>query len=208
MERDEVIAACPEFFEEAGPDVGRGWYPIIHALVLYIKGEVFPWNPIGPEKPARFEFRFTQIKEKFGGLRLYYTLGGVSDPDMCRAHRITGAIHATESISVVTCETCGAPGVHRSERPWKKVACDKCNAEWLRDQEAAALKFIRTHRARDPKPARGRPPTSSRKESRANVTISKDLELRHEAARASGDRNSLFFKKGFMRKVINGRSRA
>ena len=59
---------------------------------------------------------FTQIKEKFGTLRIYYSGG---DEFCC------GVISMAESMSAVTCEECGLPGkVH--EGAWIRTQCDKC----------------------------------------------------------------------------------
>ena len=48
-----------------------------------------------------------QVKEKFGTLRFYYTGGD---------DRIDGMVRMAESMSAVTCETCGAPGKLRGDR--------------------------------------------------------------------------------------------
>jgi hypothetical protein len=56
----------------------------------------------------------TQVKEKFGTLRFYYNGGdGV----------VRGIERMAESMSAVTCETCGAPGKSRSGG-WIQTLCD------------------------------------------------------------------------------------
>jgi len=50
-------------------------------------------------------FQIDQIKEKFGGLRFYWS--GVKGED---AAHIEGAIRVTEGLSYIVCELCGAPG--------------------------------------------------------------------------------------------------
>jgi hypothetical protein len=55
-----------------------------------------------------------QVKEKFGTLRFYY--GGGDDV-------VRGIGRMAESMSAVTCETCGAPGVTRSGG-WIQTLCD------------------------------------------------------------------------------------
>jgi len=56
----------------------------------------------------------TQVKEKYGTLRFYYD-GGDDIVD--------GIERMAESMSAVTCETCGAPGVARGGG-WIKTLCD------------------------------------------------------------------------------------
>jgi hypothetical protein len=55
-----------------------------------------------------------QVKEKFGTLRFYYSGGD----DV-----VSGIERMAESMSAVTCETCGAPGVTRSGG-WIQTLCD------------------------------------------------------------------------------------
>jgi len=56
-----------------------------------------------------------QIKEKFGTLRFYYHGGD----DM-----VDGMVRMAESMSGVTCETCGNPGQMRNGG-WVRTLCDK-----------------------------------------------------------------------------------
>ena len=55
-----------------------------------------------------------QVKEKFGTLRFYTDVGD---------SYISGALAMAESMSAVTCETCGAPG-KLFTYGWWHVACD------------------------------------------------------------------------------------
>ena len=54
-----------------------------------------------------------QVKEKFGTLRFYYSGGD---------DYISGLVSMAESMSGVTCETCGKPGTQTSGG-WIKTAC-------------------------------------------------------------------------------------
>jgi len=54
-----------------------------------------------------------QVKEKFGTLRFYYSGGD---------DYIRGMVSMAESMSGVTCETCGKPGT-RTGGSWIKTAC-------------------------------------------------------------------------------------
>jgi len=75
------------------------------------------------KKPFREAFReivpqlcFTQIKEKFGTLRVY-TRGG---DEYCE-----GVISMATSMSAITCEECGMPG-KKTGIGWITTLCDKC----------------------------------------------------------------------------------
>lgn len=61
----------------------------------------------------------SQIKEKFGGLRFYYS-GGDAE--------ISGMVRMAESWAGASCETCGAPGTSGS-RGWIKTLCATHRAE-------------------------------------------------------------------------------
>lgn len=54
-----------------------------------------------------------QVKEKFGTLRFYYTGGD---------DYISGLVSMAESMSGITCETCGKPGTS-TQGGWIKTAC-------------------------------------------------------------------------------------
>jgi len=60
----------------------------------------------------------TQIKEKFGTLRFYYSGGD---------EYIRGLESMAASMSGVICEQCGSPGTSRSTKKqrWVRVLCDK-----------------------------------------------------------------------------------
>ena len=55
-----------------------------------------------------------QVKEKFGTLRFYYTGGD---------EYISGLVSMAESMSGVTCETCGNPG-KSTGGGWIKTVCE------------------------------------------------------------------------------------
>jgi hypothetical protein len=55
-----------------------------------------------------------QVKEKFGTLRFYYSGGD---------DFVSGAERMAESMSSVTCETCGSPGITR-QGGWIQTLCD------------------------------------------------------------------------------------
>ena len=113
-------------------ECSEGWWkPIRAALTLIIRDyhsrvkmresllENNPWNhPVPPEvdKPQVF-----QIKEKFGGIRLYIDGGD---------HRfIYGVVAMLEMWCASTCEVCGDHGarVNMGGRGWLKTVCEAHN---------------------------------------------------------------------------------
>ena len=83
-----------------GIDTGNGWYNIINQLCKSIQWHI-DHNLNKNEDPEVIQVEATQVKEKYGTLRFYY-LGG--------NEYINGLISMAESMSAVTCETCGSPG--------------------------------------------------------------------------------------------------
>ena len=73
----------------------------------------------------------TQIKEKFGTLRFYYSGGD---------DYIRGLEAMADSMTSVTCEDCGCPGKSRSTKKnrWIKVLCDKHAEEqgYIEDEDS------------------------------------------------------------------------
>lgn len=91
------------------------------------------------EKYAGWHIEFTQIKEKFGTLRAYYTIVPNFEPkdiahlddkeitkDLDRFEGFVDGVIAYATLeSSITCETHGKPGKLRSSG-WWKVECDEC----------------------------------------------------------------------------------
>ena len=71
-----------------------------------------------------------QIKEKFGTLRFYYTGGD----DI-----IDGMVRMAESMSAVTCETCGNPGQQRGGG-WIRTLCDHHEELYQEDNQVREMK--------------------------------------------------------------------
>jgi len=61
--------------------------------------------------------KLDQVKEKFGGLRIYFT-----DHSMYSEY-IDGVFDLAEAMSNHTCEQCGRPGVTRN-LPWVQTLCE------------------------------------------------------------------------------------
>jgi hypothetical protein len=137
----EMIERYPRLFKGAAPALGittsPGWDEILRALF-------HDFDLLLDDEKAK-QFRFVQIKEKLGGLRVYYRIGESSeiDPvvenaaDSPRDSRfafvrelLDALISDAEKKALRTCEQCGEPGVLR-QSGCMLVTCDAC--EKLRD---------------------------------------------------------------------------
>jgi hypothetical protein len=85
---DTLFAKYPELLEECtGIECGIGWSNILNSL----------FSELSKNK----EVRIVQVKEKFGGLRIYYyPIQDCSD----------SLIHVAENLASTTCEQCGNVG--------------------------------------------------------------------------------------------------
>ena len=89
-----------------------GWFDIIDSffsvLAAFVKDN---YTTTPPDK-----FKVHTVKEKFGGLRIYFE--GGTDP------YIDGAVRLAETLSYKTCEVTGKPGtLHKSKNGWLKTLC-------------------------------------------------------------------------------------
>jgi len=89
-------------FEMFGYEVGSGWKPIAEEAVAKLKA-------LGAE--------IFQVKEKFGGLRIY--LNGYT-------YEMDKIIEEAAKVCSKTCEVCGEPGEMDRDRYWIQVLCEKC----------------------------------------------------------------------------------
>lgn len=108
----------PKIFAEpyGGFACGKGWWPIVTELCGQIQHHINWKNRQSEIVP---QVVVGQIKEKFGGLRFYYS-GGDDE--------ISGMVRMAEAWANNTCETCGAPGKRR-DGGWIKTLCDEHEAE-------------------------------------------------------------------------------
>lgn len=109
-----------------GFECDDGWFNIINALCANIQSHI-DWrnstrelllkdNPYNRPIPDEIhQVIATQVKEKFGTLRFYYDGGD----DV-----IDGMVRMAESMSGVTCETCGKPGESRGGG-WIRTLCEE-----------------------------------------------------------------------------------
>ena len=110
-----------------GFECGDGWFNIINQLCNNIQHHLNWKNKDGEVvHPVTVD----QVKEKFGTLRFYYTGGD---------EYISGLVSMAESMSGVTCESCGKPGT-RTQGGWIKTACPEHGGENYDEDEETYLK--------------------------------------------------------------------
>ncbi len=123
----EIITSHPELFGRApfdpkktliafGFEVSEYWLPVLEKGFDDIAEIV--------KEQGLIDFRITQVKEKFGSLRIYC---------MYYTDEIDEVIDRMEEEAETICESCGAPGKLRTDG-WMVVRCDKCQANWFEKQ--------------------------------------------------------------------------
>lgn len=111
----------PKMFagQYGGFAVGTGWWPIIETLCANIQSHTDWWNKNHEKHPVVEQVVVEQIKEKFGGLRFYYSGGD---------EKIQGMVRMAEAWADRSCEECGAPGTSGG-KGWIKTLCPTHRAE-------------------------------------------------------------------------------
>lgn len=109
---DKLRANYPSLLSnELGPiylECHEGWYEILNAaLAIYAKVE----EELGP-------VRIGQIKEKFGGLRIYAKTPAAFEHSSLMSELL-------EAWSLQTCELCGQPGKRQSGMGWVATRCEE-----------------------------------------------------------------------------------
>lgn len=107
-----------------GCDCGDGWFDILSTLCWMIKQQEDNIRSQTEYKQKQdpdyisdyYPVKFDQIKEKYGGLRVYFTGGD---------EYIEGLVSMAESFSYKICEVCGERG-KPNEGGWISTLCDKC----------------------------------------------------------------------------------
>lgn len=129
--RENLLTKYSFIAKKAIDAVGDGWFNLIDYCLLRIK-----------EYPAPDSFEITQIKEKFGGLRIYYRIHdstffymmegeSLQDTNKKCAFRwaIDKYIAEAEADSYHVCEVCGKPATLDKSQFWIKTLCEEHKAE-------------------------------------------------------------------------------
>ena len=108
---NETFEPFRDMFKQSfGVSTNPGWYPMVEKLLLDIRAL--------PKDDGIV--RINQIKEKFGGLRVYAEVSGSGD----FKERVRGMIEQAERTAYRTCEFCSNPGVLGTAE-WMRVTCEK-----------------------------------------------------------------------------------
>ncbi len=84
-------------------EIGRGWYPLVAAFDEMCREAGHPVE------------RYLQIKQKFGGARIYH-----------RGDEYSHDLELTAGwLSLSICEVCGRPGQRSNEAGWLATRCDQ-----------------------------------------------------------------------------------
>lgn len=98
-------------------DCDDGWYDLINKLCRNIQGYIdHHGNNLSEDEMESFQVVATQIKEKFGSLRFYYSGGD---------EYIEGMIRMAEAMSSSICESCGSKSEVQTNG-WIKNLCHPC----------------------------------------------------------------------------------
>jgi hypothetical protein len=118
-----------------GCQIGNGWYDLLSSVCWRISQyersiedhkkylaqhnkdiqKDFGIEILGDE-PKYFPVKFDQIKEKFGGLRIYFSGGD---------DYVEGVVDMAEEYSYKVCEVCGNAG-KPNKSGWITTLCDNC----------------------------------------------------------------------------------
>jgi len=119
VNKDKTPMQSPMCF---GIETGEGWYEILSSLCWKIKQYEdsiiwqTEWNQkTNPEyKSDYFPVKFDQIKEKYGGLRVYFSGGD---------QYIEGLVSMAEAMSYKICDVCGNKG-EANKQGWISTRCE------------------------------------------------------------------------------------
>lgn len=115
------MQSCMSF----GIECGLGWYQILSNLCWMIKqhedNKAWRQKYLEENEPERlkeepeyFPVKFDQVKEKYGGLRIYFSGGD---------DYVEGLVSMAEAISYYVCEVCGNKG-EANKGGWISVRCE------------------------------------------------------------------------------------
>jgi hypothetical protein len=115
------MESCMSF----GIECSIGWYEILSSLCWEIKQheENIKWQREWQEKQGeKIEkeyqpVQFDQVKEKFGGLRIYFSGGD---------EYVEGLVRMAEGFSYKICELCGSNEGRPNKEGWIATLCEKC----------------------------------------------------------------------------------
>ena len=138
---DALVARFPRLFHDRQPrvwsDVPQGWIELVDQLFADLDSMI--------DDDAAKIFEVIQIKEKYAGLRVYWSLGGeetlvldiVGSGSMQRLDkgpaeptalfdRIKERVRQAGEQAATTCQRCGNGGASAGGSGWIMTLCDSC----------------------------------------------------------------------------------
>jgi len=110
-----------------GLECGNGWFDLIYDLSAKLEALI---AAMPSEQQERCYAH--QIKEKFGGLRVYLSTETDEMDDL---------ISKAEDLSYKTCETCGEDGECNTEG-WLITLCEKCREEYESERAVSSIEDV------------------------------------------------------------------
>jgi formylmethanofuran dehydrogenase subunit E len=108
---EDLEKEFPELFKHScWVECGDGWAGILHQLCVDL-------TELNKKLPEEEKIWFSQIKEKWGVLRIYIY-------GWCE--KANSLINAAEKLSGQICEKCGEPGKQSADTYWVKTLCSNC----------------------------------------------------------------------------------
>ena len=110
-----------------GVECNLGWYDLISSVCWMIKqhednivNQTAWMQKENPDYKCEFSpVAFDQVKEKFGGLRIYFSGGD---------DYVEGLVSMAETMSYKICEVCGEKG-SSNDQGWIRTLCENCKLE-------------------------------------------------------------------------------
>lgn len=97
----------------------KGWFPLIDETCKAIQ------QSIDDDTSSYNQVELVQVKEKFGGLRMYYEGGNEATRKM-----VNTLINNAEDTAEKTCEVCGATeNMGRVTKDWIQNLCKECGGK-------------------------------------------------------------------------------
>jgi hypothetical protein len=121
----QLINDFPDMFQHIGApgmvSTPPGWEPIAKQFCTFCAN-------------THLDIDILQIKQKFGGLRIYYQFHDGFDKDE-RVEILQGYLLALEAWARHTCQYCGLPGEKKTLGGYMCIICPQCEQEKATDYE-------------------------------------------------------------------------
>lgn len=108
-------------------EIGSGWRPLVRILDANLR-------VIDPD------YTIDQVKEKFGGLRFYFSSERYSE--------LEPLVDEAEIRSFKLCENCGEPGSVEGSGGWLRTLCSSCREKDNEAREKLAQKVVEERTAK------------------------------------------------------------